>query len=81
MNVTVTKHPGKIVYVDGNSQQVTNERPATEVPESLRFAETPSGLEPVVKVIATVEGDRRFIREYGVDGALLRSTVQIRTPS
>ncbi len=75
------KHPGSIQYIDGQTQQVTHTANISEVPASLRFAETPQGLVPVVKVVAHQEGDRRIIREYGPDGQFLRSTVQVRTPS
>ena len=64
-------HPGKITFVNGTTTTVED---ASTVPESIRFAE---GV-PVVKVVAMTEGDRRIIREYGVDGTLLRSTVQTR---
>ena len=71
-------HPGKIIFVDGNTDQVVSTREAHEVPESARFAATPSGPVPVVRVVATVAGDRRFIREYGPNGELLRTTTQLR---
>lgn len=74
------EHPGKIIYLDGNTQQVVSEANIEDVPESLRFAESADGFIPIVKVIATVVGDRRYIREYGPDGQLLRSTIQVRTP-
>ena len=44
------KHPGTIVYIDGVTQKETSRRNISEVPESLRFAPTPEGLIPVVKV-------------------------------
>jgi hypothetical protein len=69
-------HPGKITYVDGNTQQVLSTDDVSTVPESLRFADTPTGRVPVVKVVATVAGNQRTIREYGPAGELLRSTVQ-----
>jgi hypothetical protein len=33
-----------------------------------------------VRVVARTAGDRRYIREYGPDGELLRSTTQIADP-
>lgn len=67
-------HPGTITFVDGTTETV---RPAAEVPESIRFAENAAGAkEPVVRVVAFTEGDRRIIREYAADGRELRSTVQ-----
>jgi hypothetical protein len=73
------RHPGTIVYVDGDTGEETTED-AAAVPESLRFAETEEGLVPVVRVVARTAGDRRYIREYGPDGELLRSTTQIAEP-
>ncbi len=66
-------HPGKVVYVDGASGRVVRELDAAEVPEAQRFA----GDAPVVKVVATVMGEQRAVREYGVGGVLLRSTLQL----
>jgi len=69
-------HPGSITFVDERGESV---EPAAKVPESIRFAKNRDGqLEPVVRVVATTMGDQRTIREYGEDGGLLRSTVQIR---
>jgi hypothetical protein len=73
---TPPDHPGTIVFVDGDTNEETEEQ-AADVPESIRFAETPEGLVPVVRVVARTSGTRRIIREYGPDGELLRSTVQI----
>ncbi|QRN97492.1 hypothetical protein JRI60_52685 [Archangium violaceum] len=75
------KHPGSIQYIDGKTQQVTQTVDIAEVPANLRFAETPEGLVPVVKVVALQEGNQRIIREYGPEGQFLRSTVQVRPPS
>jgi hypothetical protein len=73
---TAPDHPGTIVFVDGDTNEETEEQ-AVDVPESIRFAETPEGLVPVVRVVARTAGTRRIIREYGPNGELLRSTVQI----
>jgi hypothetical protein len=64
------------VFVDGDTNEESEEN-AADVPESIRFADTPEGPVPVVRVVARTSGDRRIIREYGPDGELLRSTVQI----
>ena len=69
-------HPGVIVFFDGERQVAT--RRASELPDSMLFADTPSGRVPVVKVVAHVGDDRREILEFGPDGQLLRSTLQIR---
>lgn len=73
-------HPGTVEYVDGNTGKVTRTAKVDEVPESLRFAPTDQGPVPVVRVVAHVHGNERTIREYGPDGALLRSTVQLKRP-
>lgn len=75
-----TQHPGKILFVDGDGDKPDHEVDASTVPEGVRFVETPDGLQPVVKVVKTTSGDVRHIRQYGVDGALLNSTVQTRQP-
>lgn len=72
------RHPGFIVYVDGDTKEESRE-PISAVPESLRFAETEDGEVPVVKVVSFLEGNRRIIREYGPNDQFLRSTVQIRS--
>lgn len=76
---TSPAHPGKITYIDGNTNKVVSTDDVAKVPESLRFADTPAGRVPVVKVIATVAGDQRTIREYGPKDELLRSTVQLKS--
>lgn len=72
------KHPGTIVYIDGATQKETSRMPIAQVPEDLCFAPTPEGLVPVVKVVAITHGNQRTLREYGPNGELLRSTVQVR---
>ena len=81
MTVTATRHPGKILFVDADGTQPDHERDASEVPESIRFADTAEGPKPVVRVVKTTAGDTRFIEQYGEDGALLRRTVQKRAPA
>jgi hypothetical protein len=76
--MTAGDHPGFISYVDGNSGKTLSTKPISTVPEHLRFADTPNGKVPVVKVVATVAGDQRTIREYGPGDVLLRSTVQLK---
>jgi hypothetical protein len=76
-----SRHPGTIVYVDGRTLKETDRVSATEVPPTLRYAPTPRGLVPVVKVVLSLESERRVIREYGPRGELLRSTSQYRDPN
>jgi hypothetical protein len=71
------KHPGKIVFVDGITQQVVKERSASEVPFNVRFIETEDGLVPVVKIVNFTTLEQQIIRQYGPDDQLLSSTVQI----
>lgn len=74
--MNLPKHPGTITFIDGASERVEQ---ASAVPESIRFSPDKNGkLVPVVRVVAYTQGSRRVIREYGVDGTELRSTVQIR---
>ena len=74
--IAIDVHPGVIVFFDGERQVAA--RLASELPDSMLFADTPSGRVPVVKVVAHVGDDRREILEFGPDGQLLRSTLQIR---
>jgi hypothetical protein len=70
-------HPGRVTYLNGNTGEVVSEKPVAEVPEHLRFAPDETGaLVPVVKVVATVAGAQRSMREYGPDDQLLRTTLQ-----
>lgn len=76
---TAPKHPGTITYVDGNTDQVLSVAKIDTVPEAMRFAPGPNGKPvPVVKVVATVAGNQRFIRELGPGDVLLRSTTQLK---
>ncbi len=76
-NPDAPQHPGKIVFVDGITQQVVKERSAAEVPFNVRFIETEDGLVPVVKIVNFTTAEQQIIRQYGPDDQLLRSTVQI----
>jgi hypothetical protein len=73
----VPEHPGKIVFIDGLTQEVTDEMLASEVPFSIRFVETETGLVPVVKIVSFTTEQQRIIRQYGPDDQLLQSTVQL----
>lgn len=72
------QHPGKIVYVDGNSGRTLSVDDAERVPRAQRFAATPRGPVPVVRVVSAVCGNQQLLHAYGPDGELLRSTVQRR---
>jgi len=75
--VNEPEHPGKIIFVDGLTQEITKELPAAEVPFGIRFVETEAGLVPVVKIVNIATDKQQTIRQYGPDGQLLRSTVQV----
>ncbi len=72
------EHPGRVVFVDGNTQEVIREADAAELPQSIAFVELEGRLEPVVRIVSFTDESQRIIRQYGADGALLLSTVQIR---
>lgn len=78
MSAKKPKHPGTIIFIDGNTGQITDEMKASEVPDSIRYAEGENGLLPVVKIISTIAGKQRIIRQYGPEGQLLKSTIQIK---
>lgn len=71
------EHPGKIVFVDGLTQEVTQEVVAFEVPLNIRFVETDAGYIPVVKIVNFTTKDKNIIRQYGPNDELLQSTIQI----
>jgi hypothetical protein len=72
----VPEHPGKIIFMEGDT--ILHEKDANDVPFGIRFVETPDGLVPVVKVVAITTGNQRRIHQYGPDGQLLETTLQIR---
>ena len=73
-------HPGKVVFVDGNTQEIREEADAADLPTSIAFVELDGQLHPVVRVVDFTSDDQRIIRQYGVDGQILRSTLQLRDP-
>jgi hypothetical protein len=74
----VTAHPGTIEYVDGTTGAVVYTANAADVDDAIRFAAGPDGEpQPVVKIIITAADGRREIRQYGVDGQLLKTTLQL----
>ena len=50
---------------------------ASEVPFGIRFVKTEAGLVPVVKIVNITTDRQQTIRQYGPEGQLLRSTVQV----
>jgi hypothetical protein len=76
-HVNEPAHPGKIVFIDGITQEITKELSASAVPFGIRFVETDAGLVPVVKIVNITTDKQQTIRQYGPDGQLLRSTVQV----
>ena len=81
MTVTAApKHPGTITFEDLDGNTPTREESYSNVPETIAFAETKDGLAPVVRVVksTTPDGKTRHIRQYGVDGTLLKTTIQVK---
>ena len=83
----VPEHPGTIVFEQvvlrdppDRPEETTWTQPAADVPFAIRFIRGPGGWVPVVRIVAVTAGDRRTIRQYGPDGQLLQSTVQLRAP-
>lgn len=78
-----SKHPGKISYFEldpiTKEEKLTSTADIKDVPESLRFADTPDGHIPVVKVVMIPSDKFREIIEYGPKGQFLRNTIQIRS--
>lgn len=72
-------HPGEIVFVDETAGSERTE-PAANVPDEVAFAVVDGEPIPVVRVVAVTHGDKREIRSYGADGALLATTLQLRRP-
>jgi hypothetical protein len=71
------EHPGEIEYIDEATGEVTRRVRADEVPETIAFAPGPDGtLQPVTRITFLTVGDRREIRQFAADGALLKSTYQ-----
>jgi hypothetical protein len=71
------QHPGKIVYVDGNTGEVTEEVDAAEVPVSIRFVELEGRVVPVVKIVSYTQDNRRVVEQLGPDDEFLRSTLML----
>lgn len=69
--------PEKIVFINGLTNEVRREEAFENVPESIRFAPNAEGmLEPVVKIVDVTTEKQRIIKQFGRDGAVLRSTLQ-----
>lgn len=73
--MATSKHPGNIHYHQGPEETLVRVVPVADVPEPLRFAPTPDGDVPVVKVVALTTSVGLELREYGPAGQLLRTTL------
>lgn len=72
-------HPGTITFVDGTTQEISRQADASDVPFGVAFVEVEDGAyRPVVRVEAVTSPDKRVILQYGPDGELLKSTLQLR---
>lgn len=72
------RHPGKIEVYDGLTQKLVKTLDATKLADSVRYAPTKQGLVPVTKVITSDAGKEVHVREFGADGALLRSSTLLK---
>jgi len=73
----MTAHPAKVEYVDGVTGKVLHVADAADVDDAIRFAPGVDGtLQPVTRIVITTVGERREVRQFGADGALLRTTFQ-----
>jgi hypothetical protein len=77
--MTAPKHPGKIIFVDGKTEQITSEENADAMPFTIRYSETEKGLVPVVKIVTHDRGDQIIVRSYGPNDEYLTSTVLLKT--
>lgn len=75
--MATAEHPGTVTYVDGDTDRITATKAVADVPEAMRFVDTPAGRVPVVRVVMTAGGGARTIVEYGPDDQVLRSTRQV----
>ena len=74
--------PDTIEWVDAATGEVTARSAFAEVGDALRFAPGPDGEPvPVARMEVLTAGDRREIRQIGVDGAVLLTTYQRVEPS
>ncbi len=69
-------HPGHVELIDGATRRRISLDPVHKVPEAHRFAPTPAGHRPVVRIVITTKNGQRKLDEYGVDGRLLRTSTQ-----
>ncbi len=73
--MTRPAHPGTIHYHQGPEETLVRSVAVADVPEPLRYAQTPDGEVPVVKVVALTTAVGLELREYGPAGQLLRTTL------
>lgn len=74
---TKPTHPGKITFVDGMTNKVTDEQNAAEVPDDIRFVETSHGLVPTIKVVTFQSETQWYIRLYGPGDELLQTITML----
>jgi hypothetical protein len=68
--MSAPKHPGTIEMVDEDADTRRSVE-AASAPETVAFVDGT----PVVRIVKSTRGEEIFIRSYGVDGALLSTTV------
>ena len=72
-------HPGEILHddkVDGRTWTVK----ASEVPPTIGWVQTGAGWQAVVRIEISGTREQRRFTKFGLDGAMLESTIQSRPP-
>ncbi|UYP46774.1 hypothetical protein NEF87_003059 [Candidatus Lokiarchaeum ossiferum] len=72
-------HPGSISYYEliNGEEILQNKRSSHDIPKSMLFKEINAKWIPVVKVVMIQNEKMREIHEYGPNGQLLQSTLQL----
>lgn len=77
---TKMRHPGKIEVYDGDTDRLVKTLDASTLPDAVRFAPAADGSQvPVVRVLTHDTGKQIHVKEFGADGALLRSSTRIKS--
>jgi hypothetical protein len=76
MNKRLPAHPGTVRFEDAD-RGTSNERPVSEVPEGIAFAQVGDSWVPVTRVIARLRGNSQVIDSYAADGSLLSTTLRV----
>ena len=70
--------PDHVLYIDGDTQAVLDDVPASKLSDAERFQTVADGGRvPIVKVVIQKMGTMRELHAYGPNGELLRSTIAL----